>query len=207
MLLGSADIQVEGEGDVYRAPALMLHYVTAHDYLPPEEFVDAVLMMGKKTHIAPYKPANIGRIRVVKDDHRRDWWRWPVDEKPNEEGRIEYVFLYRNELDALLSYKKDRKRGYISRYGQIALWKWLDGDVDPHIGKLGETTPQDAFPRLMSAFYVQTFMTKEERQQEMDTVLNASEEEWDDMLEMYAPNEEELEVRLVALRKEVEELA
>jgi hypothetical protein len=42
--LGSAEIRVRsGAGELLAAPDLILHYVTAHGYGPPEEFVMAVL--------------------------------------------------------------------------------------------------------------------------------------------------------------------
>ena len=40
---GSAEFRVPGEGVVYAAPELLVHYVKAHDYLPPAEFREAVL--------------------------------------------------------------------------------------------------------------------------------------------------------------------
>jgi hypothetical protein len=40
---GSAEIRVPGEGKVYAAPELVHHYVVAHRYKPPEEFIAAVL--------------------------------------------------------------------------------------------------------------------------------------------------------------------
>ncbi|MET9520042.1 hypothetical protein [Streptomyces sp. NPDC002994] len=40
---GSAEIRVIGEGVVYAAPELIAHYVEAHNYAPPAEFVRAVL--------------------------------------------------------------------------------------------------------------------------------------------------------------------
>jgi hypothetical protein len=40
---GSAEIRVPGQGRVYAAPELVYHYVAVHDYLPPEEFIEAVL--------------------------------------------------------------------------------------------------------------------------------------------------------------------
>jgi hypothetical protein len=43
---GSAEIIVPGrDGKVYRAPTLIHHYVTAHWYRPPWEFVEAVLAL------------------------------------------------------------------------------------------------------------------------------------------------------------------
>jgi hypothetical protein len=41
---GSGEIRVSGvRGVTYAAPALVLHYVEAHGYRPPEEFIAAVL--------------------------------------------------------------------------------------------------------------------------------------------------------------------
>ncbi|MGC5286703.1 hypothetical protein [Micromonospora sp. DT231] len=40
---GSAEFQVQGNGVVYAAPQLLLHYVSAHEYLPPAEFCAAAL--------------------------------------------------------------------------------------------------------------------------------------------------------------------
>lgn len=39
----SAEMRVAGNGRVYAAPVLVHHYVVAHDYRPPDEFVAAVL--------------------------------------------------------------------------------------------------------------------------------------------------------------------
>jgi hypothetical protein len=41
--VGSAEMRVEGKGRVYAAPVLVHHYVVAHDYRPPDEFIEAVL--------------------------------------------------------------------------------------------------------------------------------------------------------------------
>jgi hypothetical protein len=43
VVLGSAEIRVIGDEDIYAAPDLIFHYVTAHQYKPPTEFVQAVL--------------------------------------------------------------------------------------------------------------------------------------------------------------------
>ena len=37
------NIAVPTEGELYVAPAMILHYVEVHGYLPPTQFVDAVL--------------------------------------------------------------------------------------------------------------------------------------------------------------------
>lgn len=39
----SAEMRVAGSERVYAAPSLMHHYVVAHEYRPPEEFIAAVL--------------------------------------------------------------------------------------------------------------------------------------------------------------------
>ncbi|MBN1966083.1 MAG: hypothetical protein JW910_15645 [Anaerolineae bacterium] len=39
---GSGEIRVVGPEYIYAAPTMLLHYVEAHDYLPPQEFIDAV---------------------------------------------------------------------------------------------------------------------------------------------------------------------
>lgn len=41
--LGNGEIRVLGDGVAYAAPSLVCHYVTAHDYLPPPDFVAAVM--------------------------------------------------------------------------------------------------------------------------------------------------------------------
>ncbi len=41
--LGAAEIRIIGPEDIYAAPDLIYHYVRDHNYLPPAEFVDAVM--------------------------------------------------------------------------------------------------------------------------------------------------------------------
>ena len=44
MMLGTAEVRVVGQtGLIYAAPDLIYHYVTEHKYLPPQEFIEAVL--------------------------------------------------------------------------------------------------------------------------------------------------------------------
>lgn len=44
LLLGSAEIRVPSRlGVVYAAPDMIYHYIKDHDYVPPQEFIDAVL--------------------------------------------------------------------------------------------------------------------------------------------------------------------
>ena len=41
---GSNELRVVGsDGMVYASPALIIHYVEAHKYLPPQQFIDAVM--------------------------------------------------------------------------------------------------------------------------------------------------------------------
>ena len=40
---GLGEIRVIGEEEIYAAPSLIYHYVVAHNYQPPAEFVTAVL--------------------------------------------------------------------------------------------------------------------------------------------------------------------
>lgn len=42
-LVGSAEIRVDGDGVRYAAPDMIIHYVDAHGYKPPDGFVAAVL--------------------------------------------------------------------------------------------------------------------------------------------------------------------
>jgi hypothetical protein len=39
---GSANVFIPGEGVIYVCPELILHYICAHWYLPPDEFCEAV---------------------------------------------------------------------------------------------------------------------------------------------------------------------
>lgn len=40
---GRAQLRTIGQDDIYAAPDLLHHYVTAHDYKPPQQFIQAVL--------------------------------------------------------------------------------------------------------------------------------------------------------------------
>lgn len=42
VVYGSAEIRVIGEIDIFAAPDLIYHFVTAHQYKPPQEFIEAV---------------------------------------------------------------------------------------------------------------------------------------------------------------------
>ncbi|MBI5840804.1 MAG: hypothetical protein HZB19_11945 [Chloroflexi bacterium] len=43
LFLGSAEIRIIGDDKIFASPNLIYHYVVAHEYLPPQEFIDAVL--------------------------------------------------------------------------------------------------------------------------------------------------------------------
>ncbi len=48
LFLGTAEIRVvDDSGRVFAAPDLIYHYVEAHAYLPPQQFVEAVLSFDK----------------------------------------------------------------------------------------------------------------------------------------------------------------
>jgi len=38
----NGEIRVSGEGIVFAAPVLIVHYIEAHSYLPPAQFLKAV---------------------------------------------------------------------------------------------------------------------------------------------------------------------
>jgi len=40
---GSGELRAIGDEELYAAPDLLHHYVTAHHYRPPDEFIDAIL--------------------------------------------------------------------------------------------------------------------------------------------------------------------
>ena len=42
IMLGAANVFVPSDEAIYVAPSLVLHYIDAHAYLPPEEFRRAV---------------------------------------------------------------------------------------------------------------------------------------------------------------------
>jgi len=56
LLMGCKNLWVPGTGCVYVAPSLIAHYVRAHRYAPPEEFIDAVLRC-PDTHSPEYRAA------------------------------------------------------------------------------------------------------------------------------------------------------
>ncbi|WP_242393232.1 DUF7919 family protein [Anaeromyxobacter oryzisoli] len=52
--MGASNLFVPGSGVLYVAPSLIAHYIDAHDYRPPDEFVEAVLRC-PQTHSMEYK--------------------------------------------------------------------------------------------------------------------------------------------------------
>jgi hypothetical protein len=42
-MFGSGELRVVGEDVIYAAPTLIYHYVVDHQYMPPREFIDAVV--------------------------------------------------------------------------------------------------------------------------------------------------------------------
>jgi hypothetical protein len=69
---GSAEIRVPGDGRVYAAPELVYHYVAAHGYRLPGEFVAAVLALPAP----PRRPSHQGRKRHMGAQlwhHRAPW--------------------------------------------------------------------------------------------------------------------------------------
>lgn len=43
LILGAAEIKVQGKNAIYISPDLIYHYVVSHKYHPPKEFVDSVI--------------------------------------------------------------------------------------------------------------------------------------------------------------------
>lgn len=43
MSIGNGEIRVGGRSAVFASPVLIYHYVAEHQYMPPQEFIDAVL--------------------------------------------------------------------------------------------------------------------------------------------------------------------
>lgn len=67
--LGNAEIRVATEdGTILAAPNLVYHYVTAHHYRPPEEFIQAVL----NRRMAPQAILTISGLRMGEWDMREE---------------------------------------------------------------------------------------------------------------------------------------
>lgn len=47
LVLGNAELLLKGSAFLFCSPTLIIHYVEAHHYLPPSEFIDCVLSFNK----------------------------------------------------------------------------------------------------------------------------------------------------------------
>ncbi|MBX9399859.1 hypothetical protein K4L06_00940 [Lysobacter sp. BMK333-48F3] len=47
--LPGAEIWIPGSGRIYSSPVAVIHYIEAHGYSPPKEYLDAVLSLDLKT--------------------------------------------------------------------------------------------------------------------------------------------------------------
>jgi hypothetical protein len=55
---GNGEIRVTATNGInYVAPVLILHYVGAHEYLPPKEFIDAVMRAARWQSREPTNPS------------------------------------------------------------------------------------------------------------------------------------------------------
>jgi hypothetical protein len=72
--IGALNLFVSGEGFLYVMPSLAAHYILSHNYVPPQEFCDAVLRcppMNSKAYFkaivanAPQKYAAVARKRLA----------------------------------------------------------------------------------------------------------------------------------------------
>lgn len=52
-LLGSAEIWIPGKHGLYASPNLIVHYIQAHGYQPPSEYLEAVEMLDVDEWIPP----------------------------------------------------------------------------------------------------------------------------------------------------------
>ena len=41
-VLGFGEVLVDGDGEIYAAPTLIVHYIDRHNYLPPDQFLTAL---------------------------------------------------------------------------------------------------------------------------------------------------------------------
>ena len=61
LLLGTSEIRVFGDDDeIYSAPTLIFHYMTVHNYLPPNEFMHAL-----RSGVAPPSEKYFGRLKAL----------------------------------------------------------------------------------------------------------------------------------------------
>lgn len=77
--LGSAEIRVIGvNGKIYAAPNLIYHYVTIHNYRPPDEFIDAVLNGPRpdSSDYIKYIQTEFNGVRKQGIDKRKNKFNW-----------------------------------------------------------------------------------------------------------------------------------
>ena len=67
----SASLYVPGQGFIYESPVSLAHYIDAHRYQPPLEYVEAVMQCPKMRSIAYHKAilGNGGRKLVKLSEH------------------------------------------------------------------------------------------------------------------------------------------
>ncbi|MCX7805518.1 MAG: hypothetical protein N3A38_10060 [Planctomycetota bacterium] len=82
------EIRVLGrDGKIYAAPTLIYHYVVAHKYRPPQEFIDAVMTCEPDwcRHAKKPREKRIGirgwLLNLLDKIDPPDDRMWPVDEK------------------------------------------------------------------------------------------------------------------------------
>ncbi len=63
---GAAEIRVIGDEEIFAAPDLIAHFVTAHGYAPPAPFVDAVLA-GPGPHTAEHRALRLSLRAALGD--------------------------------------------------------------------------------------------------------------------------------------------
>jgi hypothetical protein len=104
---GSAEIRVAGARKVYAAPILVHHYVAAHWYRPPEEFVAAVLASDPSRASDPERAALELALAMQQTNLAHAWRLWSLlrsrwaTEEPRRFHPIEARRLFR--LAALTS--------------------------------------------------------------------------------------------------------
>jgi hypothetical protein len=93
----SNEIRVVGkDGKVYASPAMIIHYIKEHDYLPPQEFIEAVLH-GPKVNSEEYNNACEKSLENMIKQHK-EW----LESKP----KIDYTKIGNNIQESIIHEKK-----------------------------------------------------------------------------------------------------
>jgi hypothetical protein len=72
--VGNGEIDVRGhDRKIYVAPAMVIHYVEAHEYCPPDVFIQAVERLPKHKWVNPV-PELSDRVRAVSDSPSEENW-------------------------------------------------------------------------------------------------------------------------------------